>query len=187
MAGDWIPIRTDLHSTPEVLRLARLLGRSTDEVVGLLVRFWAWAQTHTDDGVLAGVDLEDAASGSHVPSRMLGALESVGWLTCDPEVGLKVPNFGRWMSRGAKSRILARDRQQRRRSGPDPPECHASVTQMSRAQRDKSVTTEEKRREEKRKEIPPLTPPRRRGGGNRLGHGDVSGRMRHARSPSGLG
>jgi hypothetical protein len=153
MAGDWIPVRTDLHSTPEVLRLARLLGRSTDEIVGLLVRFWGWAQTHTDDGALAGVDLEDAASGSHVPSRVLGALLEVGWLTWCPEAGLRVPNFGRWMSRSARARFLARDRKRRERSGRDPPDCHGSVTLLSRCGRDKSVTTEQNSTEDARIEV----------------------------------
>lgn len=157
MAGDWIAIRVDLHAVPEVLRLARLTGRPVDEVVGLLVRFWAWAQAHTDDGYLGGVDLEDAASGSHVPSRFLGALVEVRWLVCDPGKGLQLPNFGRWMGRSAKARLQARERQRKQRQandhhardGPPSRSCHAPVTQMSRSARDKSVTREEERREYK--------------------------------------
>lgn len=140
MAGDWIAIRTDIHAVPEVLRVARLTGRSVDEVVGLLIRFWAWAQAHTDDGYLAGVGLEDAASGSHVPSRFLGALVEVNWLVCDPEEGLQLPHFDRWMSRGAKRRLKERERMRNVRS--------QSVRKLFASDANKMRTTEEERRGE---------------------------------------
>lgn len=169
MQGDWIPIRTDIHSVPEVLRLARLTGRPVDEVVGLLVRFWAWAQAHTEDGSLAGVDLEDAASGSHVPSRFLVALCEVHWLVCDPEKGLQVPNFGRWMSRSAKARLREREKKRRQRREPELSRfCPDFVPDLSRCDRDKNGTTRKEKEKEKEfasaNSSPPKSPPPARGG-----------------------
>jgi len=147
MAGDWIPIRTDLHAVPEVLRLSRLTGRSVDEVVGLLVRFWGWAQAHTDDGHLPDINLDDAASGSHVPSRFLAALVMVHWLVCDPEKGLHVNNFERWMSYGAKARLRERDKKRRQRTiGHASRSCPAPVPTLSRCNGDINGTTEKERR-----------------------------------------
>jgi len=160
VAGDWIAIRVDLHSVPEVLRSARLLGRPVDEVVGLLVRFWAWAQTHTDEGYLPGVELEDIAAGSHVPTRFLSALVEVGWLICDPGKGVWLPNFGRWNSHSAHRRLKERDKKRRQRKckegneerpmNKDPPEnknmsrsCPDRVPILSRCDRDNNGTTEQ--------------------------------------------
>lgn len=166
MQGDWIPIRTDIHAVPEVLRLARLTGRPVDEVVGLLVRFWAWAQAHTEDGSLAGVDLEDAASGSHVPSRFLVALCEVHWLVCDPEKGLQVPNFGRWMSRSAKVRFREREKKRRQRQSGDLSRfCPDVVPNVSRCYRDKNGTTGQEKESASADSTPPQSPPPARGGG----------------------
>lgn len=167
MAGDWIPIRTDIHSVPEVLRLARLTGRPVDEVVGLLVRFWAWAQAHTDDGYLAGVDLEDAASGSHVPSRFVGALAEVHWLVCDPGEGLRLPNFGRWMSGSAKARLREREKKRRQRREARGPPCPDSVPMMSRCDRDTIGTTGEDRRGQNTAASAAAPPPPRENAGGR--------------------
>lgn len=160
MAGDWIPIRCDLHATPEVLRIASAIKRSTDEVVGLLVRFWGWAQSQSSDGHLEGLDLAMAAAACHVPDRFVQALVSVGWLV-QTDSGLCIPNFDRWLGNSGKKRLQAvfRKRQERQRKGMSR-NCHADVTLMSRAQRDTSVTIEEKRREEyKVNSLPPIKDP----------------------------
>lgn len=74
MAGDWIPISVDLPGKPEVARLAASTRRSPDEIVGMLIRFWIWAQSHTADGFLHGMDLAMTAAVSHVPAWFLEGL-----------------------------------------------------------------------------------------------------------------
>ena len=48
MAGDWIPICDDIHQKTQVLQIAGETGRSINEVVGILVRLWAWAVREAD-------------------------------------------------------------------------------------------------------------------------------------------
>jgi hypothetical protein len=159
MAGDWIPITCDIHAKPETVRIAAALRRSTDEVVGMLVRFWSWAQSQSSDGTLEGIDIAMAAAACHVSTKFLAALVSVGWLA-QADHGLVIPRFDRWMGNAAKSRLQAafRQRKQRlrmRRLAEEEDvtsasrQRHGTVTQLSRCERDKSVTIEENRTEEK--------------------------------------
>ena len=159
MAGDWIPIACDIHAKPETVRIAAALRRSTDEVVGMLVRFWSWAQSQSSDGTLEGLDIAMAAAACHVSTKFLESLASVGWLV-QTDHGLVIPNFDRWMGNSAKARLRWALRKQRERLRtrcsavasdvtPLSRSCHANVTQLSRSQRDTSVTIEEKRIEEK--------------------------------------
>jgi len=114
MAGDWIPVDVSLPTKPEVALLSQLSGKSIDEVVGMLIRFWIWCQTHTADGCLSGMDTAMIAAVSHVPERFFGALQperffgalqKVGWFEV-AESGCFVPRFERWLSGGAKRRLL---------------------------------------------------------------------------------
>lgn len=156
MAGDWIPIDTTLPSKPEVVRIAKAWGKSCDEIVGMLVRFWVWAQAHTADGRLPGMTTEMLVEVVHVPHRLFDELQKVGWLS-ETEGGLSIPNFERWLSRGAKRRLLDRDRKRAIRGDPG---CPQNVRKMSASKADKMRTTEEKRREEKNKSpTHPLPPP----------------------------
>jgi hypothetical protein len=70
---------------------------------------------------------------------LFDALQKVGWLTVEVDE-ITLPNFGRHNGQTAKQRALTSKRQEKKR--------HAPVTEMSRSQRDESVTREEKRREE---------------------------------------
>jgi len=151
MAGDYIPITVDLPGKPEVVRVARVLRTTADEVVGMLVRFWGWAQSNTADGTLPHMDADALASATHVRKAFFVALADVGWLRLT-ETGACIPNFDRWLSCGAKRRLLAAERQRNHRMRMELERQanfrHARVTPMSRAKRDSSVTREEKRREE---------------------------------------
>jgi len=155
MAGDWIPIRTDLSDHPKTLRIAQQLRKSTDEVVGLLVRFWSWVQQHTDSGRLEGITVELAALGAKVPARFLEVLVDVDWLVvADPD--LLIPEFPRWFSGAAKRRLrdAARKRAVRKMST----SCPQNVRKMSAQMR----TIGEERRGKEKKKVPP-------DGGSRLG------------------
>jgi hypothetical protein len=57
MAGDWLKMRHDLADDPAVIRLASICGLEEDAVIGKLFRLWSWADRHSKDGQVEGVDL----------------------------------------------------------------------------------------------------------------------------------
>lgn len=115
MAGDWIKVREDLPDDPKVLTLARILSIDPERAVGLLIRFWTWAQKHTADGKLASgqcpasvqkastlrADIDRVVRETHFAE----ALENVGWLTVEDGLAT-IPHFDRHMSKSAKERAL---------------------------------------------------------------------------------
>lgn len=137
MAGDWIPIGTDLPYKPEVARIAEAIRRSPDEVVGILVRFWSWAQAHCSHGVFPGYTPDTLAKVARVSTSFLRAMVSVGWLDVT-ENGTVIPKFDRWLSDGAKRRLMNTERVRRFRaeqrkevSSERNAECNARVTQQA--------------------------------------------------------
>ena len=151
MAGDWIKMREALFEDPAVLAMANALETRPEHVVGYCHRFWSWVSRNCHAGSVTGVTLDALESVLNLPG-FLRIMCAVGWLVYDDTPGnevLRIPNFNRHLSQGAKSRALNAERQKTRR--------HADVTEMSRAQRDKIDTREEKRREENN--TPPISPP----------------------------
>jgi len=142
MANDWIKIRKDLPTDPNVYKIAELLDVSRNETVGLLVLFWSWADTHLMEGhapSVTGVTVDDVVR----HDGFANALIKFGWLTVNGN-GISIPNFDRHMSENAKKRALDSERQRKSRLKRNA----ASVTDVTET-RDKSVTREEKKREEK--------------------------------------
>jgi hypothetical protein len=140
MAGDWIKVEEHLPDKPEVVRMAAILGIDPDAVTGKLIRIWAWASRSCHaDGVT------DVTVMSHIDrvTNVTGFAESMkkaGWLEVDGE-SIRFPNFDRHNSKTAKDRALGALRQRESRAA-----RHGPVTEMSRSDRDTSVTREEKRR-----------------------------------------
>jgi hypothetical protein len=144
MAGDWIKFELATLDKPEVLEMAELLGTSSDDVVGKLLRVWAWFDQQSRNGDAGGVtgntlfrfiDRLVASQG------FASSMKKVGWLT---DSGL--PNFDRHNGETAKNRALTRKRMKRMRDAD-------GVTDAS----------PEKRREEKKEkpiavEIPEWVP-----------------------------
>lgn len=145
MAGDWIKMTHTLPDKPEVLAIAQQLGITRFEVVGRLHIIWRWFDTQTKNGhasSVTGVTLATCLFGDEHGTRFVNSLKNVGWLIED-ESGISVPNFDYHISESAKTRGLAGNRKQKQRNNKA-----KEVTEMSRSERDKSVTREEKRREE---------------------------------------
>lgn len=116
--SEWIPIRTQLHKQPKVLRLASLTHRQPAEVVGLLVAFWGWMSEVSADGQVEGVGAEDLAVAAGGDAAFWEAAQAVGWLQITPR-GIAMPGFDQWLSRGAKRRIQeVRRRQEERDENP---------------------------------------------------------------------
>jgi hypothetical protein len=139
--SSWLKMRHDLADDPAVIRLASLCGLDEDAVIGKLFRLWSWADRHTRDGNVEGVDLAwvDRLAGC---DGYGAALVRVGWLAETGE-GLSFPRFDRHCSDTAKTRALGKNRAETHRNA-------ASVTPC-----DDPVTLDalpEKRREE----LPPL-------------------------------
>lgn len=165
MAGDWIKLRTDLHTDPAVIRLGTILSLDAFAVVGRLAAVWVWADTHADrHGHVTLVSRSCLDSVTHCEG-FGAALESVGWLECSPESdgGVTFPRFDRHMGEGAKARAQAAKRKRKQREL-ESRNGHGDVTPLSRKSHSDIVTREreEERREEEEKDPP--KPPAKPGG-----------------------
>ncbi len=128
MARLWIIMHHDLQTSPEARKIARLTGESVFATIGRLHAVWCWADTHSDDGVVAAEleDIDDTAECDGFAEAMI----AVGWLTKTDD-GLEFPRFGDHNGKTAKSRAKAFQRQQRSR--------RASANESVTHDRDKTV------------------------------------------------
>lgn len=163
MGLPWLKVREDLHEDPAVLRIASQLDTRPEHVVGYCVRFWAWVSRNCHGGSVTGVTLLSVERVLNLPG-FCDMLRDVGWLEYDDSGAqpvITIPKYDRHLSDGAKERALATERKskerKRKESGegekmPDSAIAHShdSVTDMSRCERDKSVTRGEERRGDKR-------------------------------------
>ena len=53
----WTPIHHATPDKPEVIKLARILNLSTDDILGKLVRFWIWVDVNFVD--TTGINLNE--------------------------------------------------------------------------------------------------------------------------------
>lgn len=148
MAGDWIKMTVGLGDCPEVIALADAFDMPTDQVVGVMFRFWSWADSHLEDGHARGVTPKWLDDFIRVP-KFTENLAKVGWIHVGKR-GLSIPSFDKHMSQSAKSRALATRRKQSQRS-------------QKRHARGGTETRPEKRREESITNTPPApsAPPAR--------------------------
>lgn len=170
MAGDWIPIRIDLHADPAALAIAAATGLHENTVVGALVRLWGWANANTLRGsnacVTLGALLRRYCGVTDCAPEFAAALCEAGWATeFTPEnpgpegekQGFALAKFDTWNSQSAKRRALTARRAAAHR-----------VTLASRSRNATSVTDalpkEEKRREEKKSNTTPQPPKGGEGG-----------------------
>jgi hypothetical protein len=82
MAGDWIKMRTELWTCPQVVRIASELSLPRAHIIGALHGVWSYFDIHSTDGTIAGLpnNLFD------VLTETVGLEESlvgVGWLKND--------------------------------------------------------------------------------------------------------
>lgn len=139
MADSWIKMRVTLGTCPQVVRIASALhadGMRGEQArmlaVGALHATWALADTHTEDGVLAGYTPE-------VLDELIGlsgwteALVSVGWAVVTPE-GISIPGFAEHNGASAKRRAKEA---KRKRDGRKPGASDADAASASRPQRER--------------------------------------------------
>ena len=137
MAGDWIKMRTDLLTSPKVVRMASALKADRFRIAGGLLSVWSLFDSHSLDGLLSGYSLETLDDLAAWPG-FSAAMESVGWLEQNDQ-GLELPRFTDHNGASAKRRAQDADRKR-------------EVRKVSASEVDKKETREEKRREEKKRE-----------------------------------
>jgi hypothetical protein len=140
MAGDWIKMRSDLHSHPKVVRIMSALKADRLRVIGGLHAVWSLFDVHSVDGVLDGYTPEtlDDFIGWQGFSR---AMAAIGWIEINDE-SLATPRFDEHNGQSAKRRAQESERKRNERK-------------TSASDADKKRTREEKRREDSK---PPLSP-----------------------------
>jgi hypothetical protein len=120
MAGDWIPVRTELHEDPAVIGIAHAVRDGRFSVVGRLIRLWAWAGSQTQDGFMPFCTTEDV---DRVAERagIADAMIQVGWLVVR-DGGIEFPNWDHWNSESSKKRLSeARKKRKQRSKGTNVP------------------------------------------------------------------
>lgn len=180
----WIKMRTDLRQDPAVMQLSNLLRLPRDHVVGLLHRFWSWADGQTADGRIPFVSFDDVDD--EVGHKgFAAALKEVGWLkkvTEEPGGGILIPNFERHNGESAKRRATDSERKRQDRSSGKSPGKVGRWSAGSPPRNGPEKIREDKRREEESREE--YLPPRNthmaenrspgRPGGRPVGQGHLS-------------
>lgn len=133
MAGDWIKMRTDLATSPKVVRISSALNADRLRTVGGLHSVWCLFDTHSVDGTLEGYTVATVDSLIGFPG-FARAMIDVGWLV-ESAGGLTLPRFEDHNGLSAKRRAMDSDRKRNARN-------------LSASEADKKRTREEKRREE---------------------------------------
>lgn len=112
MASPWIKMRTDLGSSPQVVRIASALEADDRPhavrrltVVGALHATWSIFDAHSEDGTLQGYTPTALDEQIGLPG-WTAALEDVGWLILE-HGGMTLPRWEEHNGRSAKRR--ARD------------------------------------------------------------------------------
>lgn len=133
MAGDWIKMRTNLLTSPKVVRISSALKADRLRVTGGLFAVWCLFDAHSADGMLEGYTSEtlDELIGFR---GFADAMIAVDWLSETPE-GLAIPRFDDHNGQSAKRRAQEADRKREARK-------------ESASNAYKVRTREEKRREE---------------------------------------
>lgn len=142
MAEQWIKVRHGLFGDPRLSRMKAALGISKNEMLGLCIRLWTWADLATADGFIEGMTPELVDEEFDMPG-LSEAMVAVRWLMFT-ENGVVVVNFEDHNGESAKKRAGG-----------------AKRAQKSRMKRDKSARKalpdedEEREEEEEEKKNPP--------------------------------
>lgn len=132
MAGDWIKMRTDLLTSPKVVRMASALNADRFRIVGGLLSVWSLFDAHSADGSLGGYSTEALDELAAWPG-FSAAMVAVGWLI-QTDQSLDLPRFEAHNGASAKRRAQDADRKR-------------EVRTASAPKADKKPTREEKRRD----------------------------------------
>jgi hypothetical protein len=150
VAGDWIKLRVDLFEDPSTLGIASRLKMDVEAVVGKLTRIWAWAGSHTANGVIRRISADTIDRIASAPG-FASAMTEVGWLEVEKDK-ICFPNWDRHNGQGAKARLLAARRASRARNGESvtPSDATAETAESRAKNRSEESSTAEQRVVEQR-------------------------------------
>jgi len=160
MAGEWIPLDSNLGTKPEVLELVDETGLPVEVVCWRLVQLWSWAALNSSDGTIRATPRRVASVAGGDEAFWL-AVERVGWVTF---VGdrIVIEGWEKRFSGSAKARALHARRQDSYRGRPRdaaPSQgCDAPPSQGGDASPSPQDRTGEERTGEEKKEIQPAAP-----------------------------
>ena len=102
MAGDWIKIEKITPEKPEILKMAMILKRNSDEIFGKIFKIWRWADDQSVDGTGMQITAKflDRLAGK---KGFAEAMRAVGWLSGE-DGNLEFPGFLRHNGESAKAR-----------------------------------------------------------------------------------
>lgn len=132
MAGDWIKMRTDLLTSPKVVRMASALKADRFRIAGGLLSVWSLFDVHSIDGILHGYSPENLDDLAAWPG-FANAMADVEWLLVEGG-NLELPRFEAHNGASAKRRAQDADRKK-------------SVRKTSASEADKMRTREEESKE----------------------------------------
>ena len=110
MAQPWAKIELHSPDKVEVFQMAELLNIDSDCVFGKLTRIWGWFNEHSTDGV-EPVSVIKILNNLARNDYFCDAMVEVGWLVINKKT-IKIPNFDRHNSKGAKQRAMSARRQE---------------------------------------------------------------------------
>lgn len=134
MAEPWIKMRTNLSTSPKVVRISSALKADRLRVVGGLHSAWSLFDQHSEDGTLVGYSPETLDELIGWPG-FTAAMIAVEWAIYDGE-SLSLPRYEDHNGQSAKRRAMDADRKK-------------EVRKVSASQVDKKRTREDKSREDK--------------------------------------
>ena len=113
MSLEWIKIRKDLPSDPNVALIAKACDISIAQTILALITFWSWADSHSIDGKDMTVSPEFIDDMVRV--RLFSAsLADTNWLEVSDGT-VTIPNFEVHLSKSAKRRALDQKRKSKER------------------------------------------------------------------------
>ncbi|MEE9185238.1 MAG: hypothetical protein V3U39_12305 [Acidimicrobiia bacterium] len=111
MAGDWIKMRTDLWTCPQVVRIAARLKRARAHIVGALCYVWSTFDAHSSDGSLPKMPPGTFDQATETEG-LEAALIEVGWLEIDAKCWT-LPRYEEHNGPTAKRRAQEQKRKKR--------------------------------------------------------------------------
>lgn len=117
----WISVHEQVIGK-KLRSLAKEIGCSQNEALGLLVRLWLWGINNADkEGRIVGADKDDIAEmltagiGSGIyPENAVDAMISTGWI--DDESGLYIHDWSEWQEQWYKAIKIREDAARRKRA-----------------------------------------------------------------------
>lgn len=149
----WLHSYQEIRDHPKTFRLARKLGVSRREAIGVLHLLWWWAMDYAPDGSLARYETEalaDACLWEGDARLLVEALSEAGWLDHDEAAGYAIHDWAEYTGALMQSRANAREantERMRRARAAHKLRTGTAVRESAGPRQDKTRQEEDKTRE----------------------------------------